>query len=436
MRTLGCVVFCFTCGCQGWRVHSSNKRPQKRSLRSVQQLIEEFERASTGTPSPALEELWLIDGVETSNSLKVLSQLFLQLHVGFLAFKGPSIGCQAAGQSFRSALITCGGNPSAFMRKHFFIQMVEAEAYKLSDSPREVEHQSSGKGHGRIVVFFPPRGNLLPVVEERSEVKVWLPPGYDTEVERRYDLVFCHDGQNMMEKDESWLGVSWELGKATSDLIDLGKIVPPIFVLIPNLDRLRYMEYEFGPLCQNFVNWMADTLKPAVESEFRTNAGHVYALGSSLGGTCSFLSCYWRPDVFSAAACLSPSFNTMLIADVLMNRHFWRANRCRLTRLYLDNGGNSEDGEVMVPVLDWDNRHLGFLPDLSKGFFWLDTQLQPGVDGMLWALQSQGVEPDGERLMYDKFPGDAHNEIAWARRVYKALIFLLGKERRQAVMHR
>jgi len=436
MRALGCVVFCLTYAGQGWRVHASSKQTQTRSFHNLQQLGEEIDRAYSCISSLGFEQLRSIDRAETSNPLKVLSELLLQVHARFLAFNDPATGWTMAGRGFRSALIKDNGYPAVLMRHKNLVQMMAVDVYKVSDPPAKTDHQSGGIGHGRTVIFFPPRGNLLPVVEARREVKVWLPPGYDKDINRRYPLVFCHDGQNMMEKDESWLGVSWELGKATSDLLVLGRIVSPIFVLIPNLDRLRYIEYEFGPLCQNFVNWMADTLKPALDSEFRTKSQKAYALGSSLGGTCSFLSCYWRPDVFTAAACLSPSFNTMLIADVAMNRHFWRANKCRLTRLYLDNGGNSEDGEVTVPVVDWENSRLGLPPDFTKGFFWLDTQLQLGVDGMLWALHSQGMDPDGERLMYDKFPGDAHNEVAWARRVYKALIFLLGKEHTKPVEQR
>eukprot|EP00746_Dinoflagellata_sp_MGD_P046196 gnl/MRDRNA2_/MRDRNA2_213599_c0_seq1.p1 gnl/MRDRNA2_/MRDRNA2_213599_c0~~gnl/MRDRNA2_/MRDRNA2_213599_c0_seq1.p1 ORF type:complete len:348 (+),score=28.53 gnl/MRDRNA2_/MRDRNA2_213599_c0_seq1:101-1045(+) len=290
-----------------------------------------------------------------------------------------------------------------------------------------------GVGNGHLVSFKPPRGNLIPFLQERNEVRVWLPPGYETET-MRYPVVFCHDGQNMMDAESSWLGISWQLGAAASSEIQRGTIHAPILVLIPNIESLRYMEYEWGgAMNEAFITWMCDVLKPSVDAKFRTLSNCTYALGSSLGGTVSFTSCYLRPDVFKGAACLSPLFSATYITEIALNGRQFRApgGRCKSVRLYIDNGGDGETDETHVSPVDWENWNEGRgLPAPTKGFFWLDTQFQHGINAAIWAFRFHGLNPGSSsdhRFAYHKFAGHAHNEQAWAKRVPGALRFLLDK---------
>ena len=46
---------------------------------------------------------------------------------------------------------------------------------------------------------------------------------------------------------------------------------------------------------------------------------------------------------------------------------------------------------------------------------------------MLWALRFGGMKPDNERMVYHKYSGDPHNELAWSKRLPDALKFLLEK---------
>eukprot|EP00966_Prymnesium_polylepis_P071645 1664016-Prymnesium_polylepis.1 len=151
-------------------------------------------------------------------------------------------------------------------------------------------------------------------------------------------------------------------------------------------------------------------LKPAIDRRFRTLAApeHTHTMGSSMGGLCAFLSVWERPDVFGGAACLSPVFQAPLLADVALNG----GRRLKGTRLYIDNGGDTP--ERKVPIVDLDDG-----PD--PGWWWLDTNLQPGVDAMCAALTLQRVD-----FSYFREPGGRHNERAWGARCERPLRHLLS----------
>ena len=64
------------------------------------------------------------------------------------------------------------------------------------------------------------------------------------------------------------------------------------------------------------------------------------------------------------------------------------------------------------------------LSDLVEpGWFWLDTNLQPGIDAMCAALRWHHVEH-----AFHREPGARHNEAAWAARVERPLRHLLGRK--------
>ena len=241
----------------------------------------------------------------------------------------------------------------------------------------------------------------------------------------------------MIDDTDSWLGTSWDMTNCVTKMIEKNEIQSPILVIIPNSDRFRYIEYDYGPVAESFVDWMADVLKPEINKNFnvKEEAASNFQLGSSLGGTISMLATYYRSDSFGGCACLSPSFNAPLIADVALNEKFRKNSKCGNVKIFISNGGDDEELDVRVNPfdnieLDWNNEN-GILPTANikvKGFFWLDTNLQSGIDSMLNALKfSAGMKVNGDRLQYKKYPGDAHNEVAWKKRVREPLLFLFKK---------
>ena len=216
--------------------------------------------------------------------------------------------------------------------------------------------------------LFSVRGEIDHILLPEREIRVWLPPGYESSGDARYPVLYCHDGQHMMNADEDAFPPprSWRLGETLSEMLASDGVVltpsiqAPIVVLIPNcrqngtnllgdidvagqpLFRRRWLEYGDTPLGRRYIDWVCDVLKPAIDAEYRTRPEprHTHAMGSSMGGLCAFNSVWQRPEVFSNAACLSPAFNPPLIGAVATGDG--DATRKRFRRLCTPRGGSNK----------------------------------------------------------------------------------------------
>lgn len=261
-------------------------------------------------------------------------------------------------------------------------------------------------------------GNL--VLPPRN-IQVWLPPGYDPHKEdQRHPTLYVHDGQNAMEDSSSWTGTSWRLTGALTRMADHGlfreDLQLPILVLLPSIKgdllpgiRRRHLEYGDTnfPFSQAHADLVATTVKPLIDARFNTlpDAEHTFAMGSSLGGQASLHLVLRHGDRFGGAAALSPAFGPNIIQDVTRASSILKGKR-----LYLDMGGDVND--IKVPLVDVFD-HLTSDHWWNPGYFWLDTQLQSGMQSMRDALNRAGAT-----YQYKEFPGGRHNERAWAQRVH------------------
>lgn len=177
----------------------------------------------------------------------------------------------------------------------------------------------------------PARGRLIRLSGVPSahvkprDVTVWLPPGYDAS-DDRYPVLYMHDGQNLFEAATANFG-EWGVDEHLERLIAGGQVRAPIVVGVWNTD-LRLREYipadllaalpddmraevqgiYGGPaLSDGYVRFLTEELKPLIDGRFRTRTGPADTTisGSSMGGLISMYAVMKRPDVFSAAACLS-----------------------------------------------------------------------------------------------------------------------------------
>src|SRR5947209_8281545 len=63
------------------------------------------------------------------------------------------------------------------------------------------------------------------------DIRVWLPPGYDSDRRRRYPVFYMHDGQNLYKGGPSFIpNQAWNADTIAADLIRSGRIQPLILV--------------------------------------------------------------------------------------------------------------------------------------------------------------------------------------------------------------
>jgi predicted alpha/beta superfamily hydrolase len=238
------------------------------------------------------------------------------------------------------------------------------------------------------------------------DVLVWLPPGYDAEPQRRYPVLYFHDGNNVLDAATSFKGLEWGADETAERLIRAGRLRPFILVAVANTAE-RTTEYTFardarhgGGGAEAYGRFLLEELMPFVDSTYRTRTGpgETGLVGSSLGALVSLDLAIERPERFGLVGCLSPA---AWWADRATLRHAAQARPGMGRRIWLDIG-TAEGTE-----------HAGERQWLTDARALRDTLLAHG-----WR--------EGADLHYEEAEGAVHDEGAWAARLDRVLLFLLG----------
>lgn len=204
---------------------------------------------------------------------------------------------------------------------------------------------------GRGVSVLPQPFTIAGLGRERT-VRLYLPPSYGTERDRRYPVVYMHDGQNLFDDATSYAG-EWGVDE-TLDELAARQGLEAIVVGIDNggehrMQELNPFDHErFGPgEGEAYLAFVAGTLKPWIDSRYRTLAdpAHTAIIGSSMGGLISDYAIRRHPSVFGRAGVLSPAYWT---AEPAIYGFAATHPLAPGARVYFSAGG--QEGEEMVPA--------------------------------------------------------------------------------------
>src|SRR5258708_16540630 len=156
------------------------------------------------------------------------------------------------------------------------------------------------------------------VLNNNRDIILYLPPGYDFDLKRRYPVLYFHDGQNLFDGATSYIpGQEWRLDETAEALIGAHKIEPLIIVGLYNTCRDRGVEYnpvrdpkyKGGGKAGLYGRMIVEEVKPFIDRTYRTmtDAKHTGLGGSSLGGLVSLYLGLKYPNVFGRLAVVSPS---------------------------------------------------------------------------------------------------------------------------------
>jgi predicted alpha/beta superfamily hydrolase len=222
------------------------------------------------------------------------------------------------------------------------------------------------------------------------DIVVWLPPGYNDSTSQRYPVLYMQDGQNIFDPATSAFGADWQIDETCDSLIR-AKIIPPMIIVGIYNTPDRAKDYTPGVGGSAYMDFVVKKLKPFVDSVYRTRPTRKYTFvgGSSAGGLISFMLAWEYPQIFSKAICMSPAFKIMNI-DYVKTVAAYKGEK-KTCKFYIDNGG------------------IG-----------IETQLQPGIDAMLKALEGKGFK-NGKDLLWIHYPEAGHSEPDWAKRFPSAI---------------
>ena len=153
----------------------------------------------------------------------------------------------------------------------------------------------------------------IPQLGRTRRVWLYLPPDYAT-TEKRYPVLYMHDGQNVFDASTSFAG-EWGVDETLDSLQaagDWGAIV----VAVDNGGTHRLDEYNpwhaadpkhGGGEGDAYVDFIAQTLKPYIDAHYRTrpDAQNTAIAGSSMGGLISLYAALKYPQTFGRAAVFS-----------------------------------------------------------------------------------------------------------------------------------
>lgn len=326
---------------------------------------------------------------------------------------------------------------------------------------------------------------------QARDLYIFLPPGYETG-NRRYPVLYMHDGQNIFDASES--GSEWRMDETALELIRKGEMKPVIIVGVANTpDRIdeytptrQHWKYRLdrvapptseGPLANLtgiFETATHDTLQVAArhDSLFAIIPGSsqwqlqiqksdsVFFLPGA-GITARFYGSAGQPASYVIATKPPMGGKGDVYGRVLINRvkpYIDAHYRTRPEARYTGLGGSSLGGLISLhlglehpdifgrllvvsPSVWWDNRRiLSEVQSLGTSTgqkIWLDIGTEEGPNALqnsrdlYFALLNKGWNK--HTISFHEAEGAAHNEAAWAKRVPGMLRFLYSKQSRGRV---
>jgi predicted alpha/beta superfamily hydrolase len=258
---------------------------------------------------------------------------------------------------------------------------------------------------------------------DARNVDVWLPPDYDAK--KRYPVLYMHDGQMLFDPKSTWNKQAWQIDKVATKLIADGKVRDFIVVGIWNNGKFRHAEFypekflpfvpeekrkEFvslalngKPLADAYLRFIVEELKPAIDARYSTvrDASGTFLMGSSMGGLISAYGLLEYPNVFGAAAALSPHWIAVygrndIFPDAAIAYLKNKLPAAGKLKLYMDRG-----------TIELDEQY---------------DQAQKKIDTL---VRERGHT--APRVVSLVFEGAGHNEAAWNARLDIPLLFLLSK---------
>jgi predicted alpha/beta superfamily hydrolase len=238
------------------------------------------------------------------------------------------------------------------------------------------------------------------ILPDDRTVQVYLPAQYMEQKERRFPVLYLHDGQNLFDGRTSYIpDKTWKAHTTADRLSAEGQMKPVILVGVANTGLRRLAEYTptrdmkmGGGEGRKYGRLLVEELKPWIDQSFRTLAGaeDTGLGGSSLGGLISLFLGLEYSAVFSRLAVMSPSL-------------WW-------------------DHRSILSIIN----QSGPKPDLR---IWLDMGTAEGARQIRDAdLLKQMLLRHGWQLgvdfAYEKVEGAVHDEQAWAERFGDVLRFL------------
>lgn len=155
--------------------------------------------------------------------------------------------------------------------------------------------------------------------EQDRLIRVYTPKSYPRG-NRRYPVLYMHDGQNVFKDNDAIGGFSLNL----ENYLDQKELDVIVVAIDQNSEERRneYCPWINGAYCEKmlgspqpsggkgkqYIEFIVNELKPTIETRFRTLKDNTAMAGISLGGLISVYAACRYPDIFKNIAVFSSAF--------------------------------------------------------------------------------------------------------------------------------
>lgn len=243
------------------------------------------------------------------------------------------------------------------------------------------------------------------VLDNSRTIRVYVPPQYATEPNRKFPVLYMHDGQNLFSGLTSFIpNQEWRADESAEMLIKAGAIEPVIIVGIDNAGTERGNEFlpmtiklgqnTVGGAADLYGDFLVNEVMPFIAETYRVDstASKTGLCGSSFGGIVTHYLGLKYNHKFGNLGIVSPSIwiqdHKWMPEDLEKNREWVRRQK-----VWVDMGGDESDEKSMKAFETYTSTWQGFLK-AGKGEC---------------------------RAVFESNAG--HNEVAWARRFPSMLQF-------------
>jgi len=262
---------------------------------------------------------------------------------------------------------------------------------------------------------------------------IWLPRTYDGK--RKHAVLYMYDAQMLFDAKVTWNHQEWRVDEVLDSLIAAKTILPTIVVGLHNGGMMRNFEYfpqkpfntlkskfsdstmadiamrygsdsTFPVQSDKYLQYMVEGVKPLVDSTFAvyTDKSATAVAGSSMGGLMSMYAIGEYPEVFGTALCMS----THWPGGFAPNEE-------------IPNAFEAYVAEYLRP------ERVGKI-NFDYGTETLDGMYEPFQNQINEVLLNNGFESE-KNWTTQKFPGAAHDEKSWAKRLHVPFTFAFAKQR-------
>ena len=194
----------------------------------------------------------------------------------------------------------------------------------------------------------------VPQLNRTRRIWVYLPPDYETST-KSYPVLYMEDGQNLFDNATAFAG-EWQVDETLNTLFSQGDY-GAIVIGIDNGGASRIDEYTpwnnpqyGGGEGDLYMQFVAETLKPYVDANFRTKPGKDYnaLIGSSLGALISNYGGVKYSQTFSKIGSFSPAY--WIVANQFNNYIVNSTADLSGMRIYFVAGSN--ESTTMAPDIE------------------------------------------------------------------------------------